>query len=113
MNFRTFALGAVLATGAFLVAAAAAGAQLEQATVAPANEYFGQIRLSIIGIRSTINNLRAAASDQTLSADSLRARVALLQDAIIDWEHKYPHDPGIARYRKDLATLTTRISLAS
>lgn len=65
--------------------------------VAPADEYFGRLKLSILGIANTIK-------DQTIKFDrrpdlleNEMGAVSLAVDAIHDWEHKYPRDPWIAK----------------
>ena len=112
MTVRTFALAALFAAGAITAAATVAVAQLESSPLAPANEYFGRLRLSIAGIRNSITILRSQASDEAFSSESVRARIALLEDAVSDWEHKYPRDPAVGRYRAELSSLTTHLSMA-
>ena len=108
MKFRTFALAAVFAASALTALAAVATAR---ATLAPANEYFGRLRISIVGIRNSITTLSSESADATLNSAALRARIAMIEDALTDWQRKYPHDPGIARFRSDLASLATRVTL--
>jgi hypothetical protein len=64
--------------------------------VAPADEYFGRLKMSILGIRNTIKDmgLRADADPQHAVA-SVMGSVALTEDAMRDWEKKYPADSWI------------------
>lgn len=91
---RRLAVGLVVA----LLSVGVANAQpKENMRVAPADEYFGRLKMSILGIGNVIR-------DQTKKYD---ARPDLLEnelgavnfavDAIRDWERKYPHDPWIAK----------------
>jgi hypothetical protein len=60
--------------------------------VAPADEYFGRLKMSILGIRNTIKDqgLRIDV-DPSRANDTLRG-MTLTEDAIHDWQHKYPCD---------------------
>jgi hypothetical protein len=65
--------------------------------VAPADEYFGRLKMSILGIANTIKD-QSLAYDRR--PDQLQAElhaVSFAEDAIRDWEHKYPQDPWIAK----------------
>jgi hypothetical protein len=64
--------------------------------VAPADEYFGRLKLSILGIRNTIKDLAYKTGDAN-QATSLVATISLTEDAIHDWEKKYPHDSWLPR----------------
>jgi hypothetical protein len=91
---KRFAVGLVIA----LLSVSVANAQpKENIRVAPADEYFGRLKMSILGIGNVIR-------DQTqkydvrpdLLEDELGA-VNFAVDAIKDWERKYPQDPWIAK----------------
>jgi hypothetical protein len=71
---------------------APAGAQF---AVAPADEYFGRLKMSILGVRNTIKDLGFAADADTTHAEKIMGSATLTEDAIHDWEHKYPHDTWI------------------
>ena len=61
-------------------------AKAPKCKVAPADEYFGKLKMSILGIRNTIK-------DQGLKVDFDPANaIALTEDAIHDWQKKYPCD---------------------
>ncbi len=80
--------------------------------VAPADEYFGRLKMSILGIRNELRNL-----DQRLTyspdkgADILGA-AAFVENAIRDWQAKYPADPWLARSVYQLTHLYARIQTA-
>jgi hypothetical protein len=64
--------------------------------VAPADEYFGRLKLSILGIRNTIKDMGLKAdADPAHAVGSVMGAVALTEDAMHDWEKKYPADSWI------------------
>lgn len=63
--------------------------------VAPADEYFGRLKLSILGIRNTIRDMGLKADADPVHATSVMGAVALTEDAMHDWEKKYPADTWI------------------
>jgi len=60
--------------------------------VAPADEYFGRLKLSILGIRNTIKDQGLRVDYEPGKAPATLGAIALTEDAIRDWEHKYPCD---------------------
>jgi hypothetical protein len=67
------------------------------AKIAPADEYFGRLKMSILGIGNIIKD---QSKKFDLRPDLLEAEmgaVALAVDAIKDWQKKYPQDPWIAK----------------
>jgi hypothetical protein len=64
--------------------------------VAPADEYFGRLKLSILGIRNTIKDMGLKAdADPAHAVSSVMGAVGLTEDAMRDWEKKYPADSWI------------------
>ncbi|HEX3549141.1 MAG TPA: hypothetical protein VHT53_02130 [Candidatus Elarobacter sp.] len=63
--------------------------------VAPADEYFGKLKMSILGIRNTIKDQGNKVDNDPGNAASTFNAIALTEDAIRDWEHKYPCDSWI------------------
>ena len=64
--------------------------------VAPADEYFGRLKLSILGIRNTIKDMGLKAdADPPHAAAIVMGSVRLTEDAMRDWEKKYPADSWI------------------
>jgi hypothetical protein len=64
--------------------------------VAPADEYFGRLKMSILGIRNTIRDAGLKAdADPEHAANAVMGSVGLTEDAMRDWEQKYPHDTWI------------------
>lgn len=62
--------------------------------VAPADEYFGRLKLSILGIRNTIKDMGFKVDADPAHKMALNA-IALTEDAMHDWEKKYPKDSWI------------------
>ena len=60
--------------------------------VAPADEYFGKLKMSILGIRNTIKDKGLLVDVDSTKAESTYGAIALTEDAMHDWEHKYPCD---------------------
>jgi hypothetical protein len=65
---------------------------------APADEYFGQLRMSILGVRNVVNDIdiraEGAADD---AARGMCRKLVLAEDALRDWQAKYPDDAWIPR----------------
>ena len=60
--------------------------------LAPADEYFGRLKMSIIGIRNTIKDQGLKIDVDPGKAPSTLGAIALTEDAIHDWQRKYPCD---------------------
>jgi hypothetical protein len=64
--------------------------------VAPADEYFGRLKFRILCIRNTIKDMGLKAdADSSHAANAVMGSVGLTEDAIHDWEKKYPQDSWI------------------
>jgi hypothetical protein len=63
---------------------------------APADEYFGRLKLSFLGINNTLHDAGITAGDHTTDP-SVVAKVALAEDALKDWDKRYPRDPQLGR----------------
>jgi len=63
---------------------------------APADEYFGKMKLSFLGINNTFRDQAVRAGDHTVDG-SVISRVEFANDALRDWRRKYPLDPQLAR----------------
>ncbi len=65
--------------------------------VAPADEYFGKLKISVLGIRNTIKDVGANIEiDQTRWMQQA-SKAAFAEEATRDWEHKYPTDTWLAK----------------
>lgn len=91
---KRFAVGLLIA----LLSAGVANAQpKEHARVAPADEYFGRLKMSILGIGNVIRDQTKKYDVRPDLLENELGAVKFAVDAIKDWEHKYPDDPWIAK----------------
>ena len=65
--------------------------------VAPADEYFGRLKLSILGIRNTIKDDGLKVDADPTQGSGIVNHCLLAEDALHDWETKYPRDTWIPR----------------
>ena len=63
---------------------------------APADEYFGKMKISFLGINNTFRDSAISAGDHTTDPAIIN-KVGFAEDALKAWERKYPHDPQLAR----------------
>jgi hypothetical protein len=72
-------------------------AQLERYnSSAPADEYFGKLKLSFLGINNTFSDSAISSGEHTVDP-ALVAKVNFADDALSAWAAKYPNDPQLAR----------------
>ncbi len=62
--------------------------------MAPADEYFGRYKESILEIRNRLDRFDLRSDDDMLQRGTTHA-LDDLQNAIRDWQHKYPRDPWV------------------
>ena len=62
---------------------------------APADEYFGHLKLSNLGVRNIIRAFRVE-GNSPLALPMQRFRMDAVTSAIADWGDKYPRDPWLA-----------------
>jgi hypothetical protein len=63
---------------------------------APADEYFGRMKLSFLGMNNTFRDATISSGDHTTDSRIIN-KVALAEDALEAWGKKYPRDPQLAR----------------
>jgi hypothetical protein len=98
-NFLRTAAAAVLLTALPLSVCAQSFRDL-----APADEYFGHLKLSVLGIANMIHDADSRiAYDRARTEPEFNGTLAFVTDAIHAWEAKYPRDPWIS---KDLLALS-------
>jgi hypothetical protein len=73
---------------------------------APADEYFGRMKMSYLGMNNTFRDSAISSGDHTTDPAIIN-KVALAEDALEAWARKYPRDPQLARTYY-LATLVDR-----
>ena len=64
--------------------------------LAPADEYFGSLKLSFLGINNVLRDGAIRAGSSTTDA-RLIGGVDAAAEALQDWAHKYPRDPQLSR----------------
>lgn len=77
--------------------------------VAPADEYFGRLKMSILGIRNQLHDLDLRLQFEPAKSEDVIGSAAMVEDALHDWERKYPSDPWLARDVFQLAQLYAHI----
>ncbi len=77
--------------------------------LAPADEYFGPLKLSIIGIRNTMKDAGLRYDVDHDRAPQAYGTAAMTERAIRDWERKYPHDDQVPRAIYYLQRLYTKV----
>ena len=84
----------VLAGIALFAIAVSVGVAPTQARsrLAPADEYFGRSHMSILGIRNELGTIQARGFGNARDARSELGLCFIVEDAIIDFGSKYPHD---------------------
>jgi len=112
LNWRVTRLAAAAAAIVMTIVcfATSAGAATMR-DLAPADEYFGQLRMSVLGIRNELNGLerRAASGDPNVSA--MTGKLALVDDAMRDWRARYPRDTWLPRFFSQRARVASLIAL--
>jgi hypothetical protein len=80
--------------------------------LAPADAYFGRMKMSILGIRNSLHDLDIRA-DQAVPDDASHIfdKLVLVEDAIHDWQSKYPHDTWIPRMTYSLAMVYKKLPI--
>jgi hypothetical protein len=63
---------------------------------APADEYFGRMKMSFLGMNNTFRDAAISSGDHTTDP-RIAHKVALAEDALDAWAKKYPRDPQLAR----------------
>jgi hypothetical protein len=77
--------------------------------VAPADEYFGKLKLSILGLRNIIHDDGLKVDADATQGPGIVSSCAYAEDALHDWEAKYPHDSWLPRSIFTLERLYAKI----
>jgi hypothetical protein len=78
---------------------------------APADEYFGPLKLSILGIRNQIHDIGIAYAVNPDIANAAFGKAVMTEESLRDWERKYPLDPDLARHVYLLGHLYQKFAL--
>lgn len=79
--------------------------------LAPADEYFGQLRMSVLGIRNELDGLERRASSGDRNVPAMSGKLAMVDDAMRDWRRHYPRDTWLPRYEAQRARVAGLIAL--
>ena len=77
--------------------------------VAPADEYFGRLKMSILGIRNTLKDLALKADYNPANAEQIFGTAAFAEESLHEWEHKYPGDPWLAKTVAGLVHMYSKV----
>jgi hypothetical protein len=63
---------------------------------APADEYFGKMKMSYLGIDNSLRDAYVMAGDHTVYPSVIQ-KVKWAEDAFMDWRRQFPNDPQLPR----------------
>ncbi|MEO6990396.1 MAG: hypothetical protein ABI202_02660 [Candidatus Baltobacteraceae bacterium] len=66
--------------------------------LAPADEYFGPLKMSILGIRNEIRDLGLRYYYNHDIAKNIVGAAEMTEKSLVDWQHRYPSDSMLARH---------------
>lgn len=112
--FLVVSLLAVLAATSTWSAQAAVHSKPHKAVVtlprvAPADEYFGRLKMSILGIRNQLHDLDMKLQFTPEKSEDVIGAASMVEDALHDWERKYPMDPWLPKDVFQLTVMYARI----
>ena len=76
---------------------------------APADEYFGRLKMSILGIQNTLKDLALKASFDPPNSENIFNSATFAEEALHEWEHKYPTDPWLAKTVGELVHMYAQV----
>ena len=101
---RTAVVTIAAVSSLFAAVPASADTMADQAThaallakSAPADEYFGPLALSVLGIRNTIAQDTLRLDRAGMQSDDSTKSVELVEESVREWETKYPADSWLPR----------------
>lgn len=77
--------------------------------LAPADEYFGRMKMSVLGIRNGLRDTSLRIAYDPRHAATQLAACHWLENAIEDWGNKYPHDTWLPGMVAQLERIYARI----
>jgi len=83
---------------------------LDYKNLAPADEYFGPLKLSILGIRNTTSDAGKRYDFGIRDADGTMSTASFIDSAVHDWAKRYPRDQEVARALYYLQRLYAKIA---
>jgi ABC-type microcin C transport system permease subunit YejB len=82
---------------------------MQVASLAPADQYFGKIKMSILGIRNSIKDIANAATTEPDKLSDLYHKLTLVEDSLADLKSQFPHDTWIPNLGVGLADAFAKI----
>jgi hypothetical protein len=76
---------------------------------APADEYFGRLQMSILGVRNKVKDLGLDADIHPEHGAAVLRNALWVEDAMRDWAKRYPFDRWLPRYAYALEQMYERI----
>jgi hypothetical protein len=77
--------------------------------LAPADEYFGRLGMSVLGVRNKVKDLGLDADAHPEHEKAILSSAVWVEDAMRDWAKKYPFDRWLPRYAYALEQMYERI----
>jgi hypothetical protein len=77
--------------------------------LAPADEYFGRLGMSVLGVRNKVKDLGLDADLHPEHEKAVLGNALWVEDAMRDWAKKYPFDRWLPRYAYALEQMYERI----
>lgn len=109
----SFHVNKILATAMMLVAFATTAAQASMRDLAPADQYFGRMKMSVLGIRNELNGLERRAMGGDRNVGSMAGKLALVDDAMNDWRAHYPRDSWLPRFQAQRTRVAALIGMSA
>jgi hypothetical protein len=86
----------ILALLSFATAPALSATSARPSAAAPADRYFGRLKLSFLGINNTFRDAAVSAGQHTTDS-GIANKVDFAMEALNDWQRQFPRDPQLAR----------------
>jgi hypothetical protein len=109
----SFHVTKLAATAMMLVAFATTAAQASMRDLAPADEYFGRMKMSVLGIRNELDGLERRAVGGDRNVASMAGKLALVDDAMNDWRAHYPRDSWLPRFQAKRSRVAALIGMSA
>jgi len=108
---HSFRVTKIAALAVMILACAAPAAHAAgMRDLAPADQYFGQLKMSVLGIRNELNALERRCESGDRNVPAMMGKLAFVDDAMRDWRRQYPHDNWLPRYEAQRARVAALIA---
>jgi hypothetical protein len=74
-------------------------AQAAHIRLAPADEYFGRQKMSILEVGNRLRDMNRQLHSPSVNAHDIVHTASMTEDAMRDWQRKYPGDPWLRKDR--------------